>query len=94
MFLKILLCHAEYRRRGAGQALTRWGIRRARRDGVETVLFSSPMGLLLYQKLGFQQVGKVTVQVQGEEGFLDIPALALQWRHSEFWSDTIGIEMH
>ncbi len=77
VFLKVLLCHPDYRRRGAGRALTRWGVRRARRQGLHTTLFASPMGYLLYPKLGFRQVGSFRVQVDGDDAFLDIPALEL-----------------
>ncbi|KAK4155266.1 putative N-acetyltransferase ycf52-like protein [Chaetomidium leptoderma] len=77
VFLKILLCHPTHQRRGAGTALTVWGIEQARRLGVHTTVFASPMGLRLYQKLGFREVGRFTVQLEGEGEFLEIPALAL-----------------
>jgi len=77
MFLKILMCHPDYRRRGCGRALTSWGVRYARRRGLTTTLFSSPMGYPLYRKLGFQEVDCFRVQVAGEDAFLDIPALVL-----------------
>lgn len=75
MFLKILQCHADYRRRGAGEALTRWVIETAGRAGLDTVVFSSPMGYPLYQKVGFQEVRRFRVQVRGENEYLEIPAL-------------------
>ncbi|KAK3343498.1 acyl-CoA N-acyltransferase [Lasiosphaeria hispida] len=77
MFLKILLCHPDYQRRGAGRALTAWGIDEARRAGVDTTVFASPMGLELYKKLGFKEVGRFRVQLEGEDVFLEIPALVL-----------------
>ena len=77
MFLKILLCHPDHRRQGAGTALVKWGTAIAHISGVETALFSSPMGLPLYRKLGFQEVGRLEVQVDGEHEKLDIPAMAL-----------------
>lgn len=80
MFLKILLCHPLYQRRGAGSALTRWGIERAAEHGLDTTVFASPMGLELYKKLGFKEVGKFRVQVDGDSEFLEIPALVLPWR--------------
>ena len=33
------------------------------------------MGKILYDKLGFEQVGAVRVKVEGEEVVLDIPAM-------------------
>lgn len=78
MFLKMLLCHPDYQRRGAGRALTAWGIAEARRLGLNTTVFASPMGLGLYLKLGFREIGRFRVQLEGEEAFLEIPALVLR----------------
>ncbi|KAK3386827.1 hypothetical protein B0H63DRAFT_468443 [Podospora didyma] len=75
MFLKILLCHPDYQRKGAGQALTTWGINRAKALGLNTTVFASPMGHRLYKKLGFQPIGSFRVQLVGDEDFLEIPAL-------------------
>lgn len=77
MFLKILLCHPKYQRRGAGTALTSWGIEEGRLLGLNTTVFASPMGLRLYKKLGFREIGKFRVQLEGDEDFLEIPALVL-----------------
>lgn len=75
MFLKILLCHPDYRRRGAGTALVNRGTAAARCQGVNTALFSSPMGLHLYRKLGFQEIGRFEVEVEADDERLDIPAM-------------------
>jgi len=77
MFLKILLCHPDYQRRGAGSALTSWGIEEGRRLGLNTTVFASPMGLRLYKKLGFREIGRFRVQLDGDDAFLEIPALVL-----------------
>lgn len=77
VFLKILLTHPSHQRRGAGTALTRWGIEQARRRGVYTTVFASPMGLALYRRLGFWEVGRFQVRLDGEDEFLEIPALVL-----------------
>lgn len=77
MFLKILLCHPSYRRQGAATALLRWGMSSAHVQGVNTALFSSPMGFGLYHKLGFREVGRFEVKLEGEEERLDIPAMVL-----------------
>ena len=81
-FLKLLLCHPTYQRRGIGTALVSWGIEEARRDGLRVALFSSPMGLPLYRKLGFNEVARVRVQAPGESEYLDIPAMAMRPRGS------------
>jgi GNAT superfamily N-acetyltransferase len=78
LFLKVLLCHPDYRRRGIGSKLLIRGILRAAYDNLYTTLFSSPMGYPLYQKLGFKEVGKFRVQAKGEDDFLDMPALVLR----------------
>jgi ribosomal protein S18 acetylase RimI-like enzyme len=77
MFLKLLLVHPSYRRQGAGMALVKWGTSRACIDGVNTALFSSPMGSKLYQKLGFKETGRFQVRLEGEDEGLDIPAMVL-----------------
>ncbi|KAK0634458.1 hypothetical protein B0T17DRAFT_485472 [Bombardia bombarda] len=77
VFLKILLCHPDYQRRGAGTALTNWGIDAARRLGVNTTVFASPMGESLYEKLGFKKLGTFRVQSDGDAAFLEIPAMVL-----------------
>jgi len=76
--LKILLCHPDYQRRGAGTALTRWGIKQAARLGLCTTVFASPMGLNLYKKLGFKEIDRFRVQLEGDAEYLEIPALVLK----------------
>lgn len=78
MFLKILLCHSEYRGRGAGTALTRWGMNKAQALGLQTTLFASPMGQRLYRRLGFKVVGRFHVQLENETESLDIPAMVYE----------------
>ncbi|KAK0739986.1 hypothetical protein B0T18DRAFT_352009, partial [Schizothecium vesticola] len=78
VFLKILLCHPSFQRRGAGRALTEWGIDEARRRRLNTTVFASPMGFELYRKLGFREIGRFKVQLEGEDVFLEIPAMVLR----------------
>jgi hypothetical protein len=47
-------------------------------QGVDTALFSSPMGLPLYRKLRFREVGRFEVRLRGEGEFLDIPAMVFR----------------
>lgn len=75
MYLKILLCHPNYRRRGAGTSLVKWGMSVAQFQGFNTALLSSPMGVPLYHKLGFQEIGRFEVKVEGDEEKLEIPAM-------------------
>lgn len=87
VFLKILLCHPSFQRRGAGRALTEWGIDEARRRGLNTTVFASPMGFELYRKLGFREIGRFKVQLEGEDAFLEIPAMVLRPDHAETTHD-------
>ncbi|KAM7183653.1 putative N-acetyltransferase ycf52-like [Rhypophila sp. PSN 637] len=93
MFLKILLCHPAYQRRGAGSALTRWGIDQAAKHRLDTTVFASPMGLELYKKLGFEEVGRFRVQVDGDDEYLEIPALVLEWKDGRRLAENGGCEV-
>ncbi len=55
--------------------LCRWGLDKAREEGLAVTLFASGMGKVLYEKLGFKQVGVAHVQVDGEEEEINIPAM-------------------
>ena len=58
---------ARFQRRGYGSVLVRWGMERATRDGVVATLLASPMGRLVYPRLGWEELAEVKVQVPGEE---------------------------
>ena len=75
--LMILATHPDYRRQGAGSKLLGWGIQEAKTKKVGITLFSSPMGLPLYRKNGFAEVGLIPVQVQGENEYVELPAMVL-----------------
>lgn len=81
--LMVLATHPDYRRRGAATLLVRWGVDQAARRGAAITLFSSPMGLPLYTKLGFRPVGLVHCQVDGEEEFVELPGMIWEpWRRT------------
>ena len=75
LFLLSLATHPDYQRRGAAANLCAWGMKEAERRGVNMTLFSSPMAQWLYSRLGFKEVGMVHMQVEGDDAFLDIPAM-------------------
>ena len=75
LFLLSLATHPDYQRRGAAAKLCAWGVKEAEKRAVNMTLFSSPMGRSLYLKLGFKQVGMVHTQVEGDDAFLDFPAM-------------------
>jgi GNAT superfamily N-acetyltransferase len=75
IMLMNLATHPDYWRRGLGFELCRWGLDKAEAEGLEVTLFSSPMGLPLYTKLGFHEVGMMHCQVEGEEESIDLPVM-------------------
>lgn len=74
--LMILATHPDYRRQGAASMLMQWGLEKATREKVALTLFSSPMGLPLYTKLGFNTVSVIEVRVEGEEEHKTLPVMA------------------
>ena len=77
-YLSLIATHPSYQGRGAGRALLEWGMEKAKREGWTVSLFSSPMGRRVYEKLGFEVVGTFRTKVEGEEVFLDTPAMVLE----------------
>lgn len=78
LYLSILACHPSYQRRGIGRQLVRWGLEKAKLENLDMTVFGSPMGSLLYRSVGFREVGKFRVQVDGEEEYLDTLAMVLE----------------
>ncbi|KAK7703215.1 hypothetical protein SLS64_009191 [Diaporthe eres] len=75
LHLRILATHPDFQRRGAASALCRWGIDYAGERKQPVTLFASPMGQKLYTHLGFDYLGTVPVQVEGEDEKLSIGAM-------------------
>lgn len=48
----------------------------AARDGVVVTLLASPMGRGVYPRLGFEELGTVTAQVEGEDEKTHLYAMA------------------
>lgn len=68
-----------YQRLGIGSALVKWGIARAKTKGLPVMTEAGPMGLGMYLKLGFQQIGTWKVPTKnGEENFMEFPVLKLK----------------
>ena len=67
LHLLILGTLPKYRRQGAGTRLCEWGMQIGRERNLPVTLFGSPMGQQLYLHLGFENIGIVTVQVQGDD---------------------------
>lgn len=52
-----------YQARGIGSALIRWGTRRADRDGVFCWVHASEAGTLAFERQGFAEIGRLTVDL-------------------------------
>lgn len=63
--LDILTVDPAHQRKKVGDALVRWGTKRADELGFEAVVESSPFGKGLYQKHGFVWVKDVNFEVPG-----------------------------
>lgn len=77
MFLLSLATHQDHKRHGSRTMICRWGMAKPREMGLAVTLFASDMGKMLYDKLGFKQVGVSGLQVDGEEEELSIPAMVV-----------------
>ncbi len=73
--LWLLATHPDFRRRGVGSKLCRWGIEMAKPRGWPATVLASPMGSQLYKGLGFKLLGSITVQVEGEREKLIVECL-------------------
>lgn len=62
-----LYTHPDFRRRGAGTMICKWGIKQAVDTNRHLTLCATPMGKLLYLSLGYKSLGKIVVQIEGEE---------------------------
>jgi predicted N-acetyltransferase YhbS len=78
IYLGMLACHPDYQKRGAGEMLVRWGIDKGRAEGLTPTLFASPMGMKLYTRLGYKDVGSFRAQVEREKEYLDTPGMVLE----------------
>lgn len=76
MHLQALGTHPSYLRRGLARRLCQWGMDQAARDGAVVTLVASPMGRNVYPRLGFEELGIITVQVEGEEEKTELTAMA------------------
>jgi GNAT superfamily N-acetyltransferase len=67
MELADMACDPEYQRRCAGTALVQWVLDKATKEGLPVMLTASPLGRLLYKKLGFRDLEYIECGVEGEE---------------------------
>ncbi|KAJ3156167.1 hypothetical protein HDU86_004135 [Geranomyces michiganensis] len=60
-YLELLVTHPRHQGTGAGGALIRWGLEKARQDKVTAYLESSAAGFKVYEHMGFKTIGEVRV---------------------------------
>ncbi|KAA8899948.1 hypothetical protein FN846DRAFT_920917 [Sphaerosporella brunnea] len=75
--LDLLCTIREHRRKGAGTMLTQWGMDQAKREDANVGVESSPMGLPLYEHLGFKMEEIRHVIVKGDDEQLLVRVMAL-----------------
>jgi GNAT superfamily N-acetyltransferase len=80
--LWLLVTHPRFRRRGLATLLTTWGLGQARSRNWPVTVFASPMGQLLYHRLGFKSIAIEHVQVEGEEDQLTFAVMEHSGRGS------------
>lgn len=78
--LRVLAVRPDFQRRGAGAALCRRVIERAREQKRSVTLIASPMGRPLYSSVGFSYEGTVHIQTEGEEEKLSVGAMLFRYR--------------
>lgn len=60
-----------FRRRGAGVLLCKWGLDLAKMEGCAAAVMASEMGKPLYESVGFEVKGKFVVRIDGEDEKLE-----------------------
>jgi ribosomal protein S18 acetylase RimI-like enzyme len=65
-YLELVATLPEYQGRGAGGQLLRWGIKKADEESAEIYLEASPHGKPIYERLGFQEVDRLVVELKKE----------------------------
>ncbi|KAF2452931.1 hypothetical protein BDY21DRAFT_147503 [Lineolata rhizophorae] len=73
--LLVLTIHRDCQRHSAGAKLRQWGMDISKDLKVPATPFSSPGGQKLYAYMGFEYLGSVTVQTEGENEKLLISAM-------------------
>ncbi|KAG4437108.1 hypothetical protein IFR05_007406 [Cadophora sp. M221] len=55
---------ATHQRRGIGAQLVKYGLEKADREGMVCYLSAAPMGVAVYRKLGFEEVGRMEIPLK------------------------------
>lgn len=78
--LRVLAVRPDFQRRGAGAALCKRVLERAREQKRSVTLIASSMGRPLYNSLGFSYEGTVHIQTECEEEKLSVGAMLFRYR--------------
>ncbi|KAH6722989.1 acyl-CoA N-acyltransferase [Leptodontidium sp. MPI-SDFR-AT-0119] len=62
--LEQLATSPSYQRRGIGSQLVKHGLEKADREGMVCYLSAAPMGVAVYRKLGFEEVGRMEIPLK------------------------------
>ncbi|KAL2070411.1 hypothetical protein VTL71DRAFT_13437 [Oculimacula yallundae] len=62
--LEQLATALSHQRRGIGAQLVKYGLEKADREGMICYLSGAPMGVPVYRKLGFEEVGKIEIPLE------------------------------
>lgn len=73
--MQLLVTHRDFRRHGAASQIVQWGATQADAERVWSGTESSPMGRPVYESVGFYEVGRMVIQVEGDEAKLDFPVM-------------------
>lgn len=74
-YIKLLVTHRDFRRRGAAAALVNEGLGLVDTDEVCSRVAASPMGLVVYKAYGFREIELCVVKVPGEKETLEFTAM-------------------
>jgi ribosomal protein S18 acetylase RimI-like enzyme len=82
--LVLLATHPDYRRRGAGTALSQWGINQGLAAGIDIGVEASPMGFPLYQHLGFVLQEELVIAPQNDDARLPVKVMVYD-KNNKLW---------
>jgi predicted N-acetyltransferase YhbS len=84
--LQVLATRPAWQRRGAGTMLCRWGIQISLWTGMAISVFASPMGQVLYSRLGFRPMSTVKLIVDGDSESVSVLAMSYEEQCNGIWS--------
>ena len=77
VWLQLVATRVKYQRRGFASALCEWGVNMVKKEKIPLCVFSTEAGVVLYQHLGFETLGLVVVNIEGEREEVRIMPMVL-----------------